>query len=227
MPTKTEQADLLQVMFGRNGEAPLPVIAAQSPADCFAIAVEAARIAITYRTPVIVLSDGYLANGSEPWRIPVIDELPTIDPNFTVEPNATDDKGAPTYLPYLRDPETLARAWAIPGTAGLDHRIGGLEKEDKTGNISYDPANHDLMIRTRQAKVDGIDVPSVEVDDPDGTAKVLVLGWGSTYGPIGAAVRRVRKVGGKIAQAHLRHLNPFPSNLGDVLKSYDKVLVPR
>jgi 2-oxoglutarate ferredoxin oxidoreductase subunit alpha len=228
MPTKTEQADLLQVMFGRNGEAPLPVLAAQSPADCFAIAIEAARIAITYRTPVIVLSDGYLANGSEPWRIPVIDELPTIEPNLTLEPNATDAKGAPVYLPYLRDPETLARAWAIPGTAGLDHRIGGLEKEDKTGNISYDPANHDLMVRTRQAKVDGIarSIPPIEVDDPDGTAKVLVLGWGSTYGPIGAGVRRVRRVGGKIAQAHLRHLNPFPANLGDLLKSYEKVLVP-
>jgi 2-oxoglutarate ferredoxin oxidoreductase subunit alpha len=226
MPTKTEQADLLQVMFGRNGEAPLPVLAAQSPADCFAIAVEAARIAVTYRTPVIVLSDGYLANGSEPWQIPVIEDLPTIDPNFTTEPNATNDKGEPAYLPYLRDPETLARAWAIPGTAGLDHRIGGLEKEDKTGNISYDPANHDLMVRTRQAKVDGIDVPPLEVDDPDGTAKVLVLGWGSTYGPIGAGCRRVRKVGGKVAQAHLRHLNPFPANLGDILKSYDKVLVP-
>jgi 2-oxoglutarate ferredoxin oxidoreductase subunit alpha len=228
MPTKTEQADLLQVMFGRNGEAPLPVLAAQSPADCFAIAVEATRIAITYRTPVIVLSDGYLANGSEPWQIPVIEDLPTIDPDFTLEPNATNDKGEPAYLPYLRDPETLARAWAIPGTAGLDHRIGGLEKEDKTGNISYDPANHDLMIRTRQAKVDGIarSIEPLEVDDPDGEAKVLVLGWGSTYGPIGAGVRRVRKVGGKVAQAHLRHLNPFPPNLGDVLGRYEKILVP-
>ncbi|GAA1554974.1 2-oxoacid:acceptor oxidoreductase subunit alpha [Kribbella lupini] len=226
MPTKTEQADLLQVMFGRNGEAPLPVLAAQSPADCFAIAVEAARIAVTYRTPVMVLSDGYLANGSEPWRIPAVEDLVKIDPNFTTEPNATTEDGKPAYLPYLRDPETLARAWAVPGTAGLDHRIGGLEKEDKTGNISYDPANHDLMIRTRQAKVDGVSVPLLEVDDPDGEAKVLVLGWGSTYGPIGAAVRRVRRVGGKIAQAHLRHLNPFPANLGDVLKSYDKVLVP-
>jgi 2-oxoglutarate/2-oxoacid ferredoxin oxidoreductase subunit alpha len=228
MPTKTEQADLLQVMFGRNGEAPLPVLAAQSPADCFAIAIEAARIAITYRTPVIVLSDGYLANGSEPWQVPVIEDLPTIEPNFATEPNATDANGKPQYLPYLRDPETLARAWAIPGTAGLDHRIGGLEKEDKTGNISYDPANHDLMVRTRQAKVDGIAraIEPLEVDDPDGTAKVLVLGWGSTYGPIGAGVRRVRKVGGKVAQAHLRYLNPFPPNLGEVLKSYDKVLVP-
>jgi len=228
MPTKTEQADLLQVMFGRNGEAPLPVVAAQSPADCFATAIEAARIAVTYRTPVIVLSDGYLANGSEPWQIPVIEDLPAIDPNFTTAPNSTDDKGEPQYLPYLRDPETLARAWAIPGTAGLDHRIGGLEKKDKTGNISYDPANHDLMIRTRQAKVDAVarSIPPIEVDDPDGTAKVLVLGWGSTYGPIGAGVRRVRTVGGKIAQAHLRHLNPFPENLGEVLRSYDKVLVP-
>jgi 2-oxoglutarate ferredoxin oxidoreductase subunit alpha len=177
---------------------------------------------------VIVLSDGYLANGSEPWQVPVVEDLPKIEPNFTVEPNATDAKGAPTYLPYLRDPETLARAWAIPGTPDLDHRIGGLEKEDKTGNISYDPANHDLMIRTRQAKVDGIarSIPPIEVDDPDGTANVLVLGWGSTYGPIGAGVRRVRKVGGKVATAHLRHLNPFPSNLGDLLKSYEKVLVP-
>ncbi|NEA36257.1 2-oxoacid:acceptor oxidoreductase subunit alpha [Streptomyces sp. SID13031] len=226
MPTKTEQADLLQVMFGRNGESPLPVIAAQSPADCFSIAVEAARIAVTYRTPVMVLSDGYLANGSEPWQVPQIDDLPTTDPNFTTEPNATNDKGEPVYLPYVRDPETLARAWAIPGTPGLDHRVGGLEKEDKTGNISYDPANHDLMIRTRQAKVDGITVPPLEVDDPDGTAKVLVLGWGSTYGPIGAACRRVRKVGGQIAQTHLRHLNPFPANLGEVLAKYDKVLVP-
>jgi 2-oxoglutarate ferredoxin oxidoreductase subunit alpha len=215
-------------MYGRNGEAPVPIVAPQSPGDCFAAAVEAARIAVTYRTPVIVLSDGYLANGSEPWQIPVVEDLVTIDPNFTTEPNATADDGTPKYLPYLRDPETLARAWAIPGTAGLDHRIGGLEKEDKTGNISYDPANHDLMIRTRQAKVDGIarSIDPLVVDDPDGDAKVLVLGWGSTYGPIGAGVRRVRKVGGKVAQAHLRHLNPFPANLGDVLKSYDKVLVP-
>jgi 2-oxoglutarate/2-oxoacid ferredoxin oxidoreductase subunit alpha len=228
MPTKTEQADLLQVMFGRNGEAPLPVIAAQSPADCFDIALEATRIAVTYRTPVVVLSDGYLANGSEPWQIPVIEELAKIDPNFTTEPNATSATGEPTYLPYLRDPETLARAWAVPGTPGLDHRIGGLEKEDKTGNISYDPANHDLMVRTRRAKVDGVaqTIPPLEVDDPDGTAKVLVLGWGSTYGPIGAGCRRVRKVGGKVAQAHLRHLNPFPPNLGEVLQRYDKVLVP-
>ena len=228
MPTKTEQADLLQVLFGRNGEAPLPVIAAQSPADCFDIAIEATRIALTYRTPVIVLSDGYLANGSEPWQVPDVASLPAIDPKFTTEPNAKDDKGADVYLPYQRDPETLARDWAIPGTPGLDHRIGGLEKEDRTGNVSYDPANHDLMIRTRQAKIDGVarSIPPLEVDDPSGEAKVLVLGWGSTYGPIGAGVRRVRRVGGKIAQAHLRHLNPFPSNLGEVLKRYDKVLVP-
>ncbi len=228
MPTKTEQADLLQVMFGRNGEAPLPVLAAQSPADCFAIAIEAARIAVTYRTPVIVLSDGYLANGSEPWQIPVIEDLPTIDPNFTLEPNSTNDKGEPTYLPYLRDPETLARAWAIPGTAGLDHRIGGLEKEDKTGNISYDPANHDLMIRTRQAKVDGIAAhPAAGGGRPGryGEGARARLGHRRTARSA-PACRRVRKVGGKVAQAHLRHLNPFPSNLGDVLKSYDKVLVP-
>ena len=228
MPTKTEQADLLQVLYGRNGEAPLPVVAAQSPADCFDIAIEAIRIALTYRTPVIVLSDGYLANGSEPWKIPEVATLPTIDPKFTTVPNATDDKGAEVYHPYQRDPETLARDWAIPGTPGLDHRIGGLEKEDRTGNVSYDPANHDLMVRTRQAKIDGIarTIPPLEVEDPSGTAKVLVLGWGSTYGPIGAGVRRVRRVGGEVAQAHLRHLNPFPSNLGEVLKRYDKVLVP-
>lgn len=226
MPTKTEQADLLQVMFGRNGEAPLPVLAAQSPADCFDVAVEAIRIAITYRTPVMVLTDGYLANGSEPWKVPTIADVPAIEPNFATELNGTDAQGKPVFLPYLRDPETLARAWAIPGTAGLDHRIGGVEKEDKTGNISYDPANHDLMVRTRQAKVDGVKVPPLTVDDPGDAAKVLVLGWGSTYGPIGAGVRRVRKVGGKVAQAHLRHLNPFPANLGEVLRKYDKVLVP-
>jgi 2-oxoglutarate ferredoxin oxidoreductase subunit alpha len=170
---------------------------------------------------VILLSDGYLANGAEPWAIPDVDDLPDLRVDFATEPNSEDGQ----FLPYLRDPETLARPWAIPGTAGLQHRIGGLEKADKTGNISYDPANHDLMVRTRQAKVDGVSVPPLEVDDPDG-AKVLVLGWGSTYGPIGAGVRRVRRVGGKIAQAHLRHLNPFPANLGEVLKSYDKVLVP-
>ena len=222
LPTKTEQADLLQAMFGRNGEAPVPVVAPATPAECFDAALEAARIAVTYRTPVFLLSDGYLANGSEPWRIPDIGELPEIDPKFATEPNRED--GA--FWPYLRDPHTLARPWAVPGTAGLEHRIGGIEKQDGTGSISYDPANHDFMVRTRQAKVDGITVRPVEVDDPTGAARVLVLGWGSTYGPITAAVRRVRADGGEVAQAHLRNLNPFPANLGAVLRSYEKVIVP-
>jgi 2-oxoglutarate/2-oxoacid ferredoxin oxidoreductase subunit alpha len=228
LPTKTEQADLLQAMFGRNGESPIPIVAPQSPADCFDAAVEAARIAVTYRTPVMLLSDGMLANGSEPWRIPEVTELPTIDPDFATGPNHTTDKGVEEFWPYLRDEETLARPWAVPGTAGLEHRIGGLEKGDGHGNISYEPANHDLMVRTRQAKVDGIarSLPPLEVDDPDGEARVLVLGWGSTYGPIGAAVRSVRNTGIPVAQAHLRHLNPFPADLGDVLKRYDAVMVP-
>ena len=233
LPTKTEQADLLQAMFGRNGEAPVPIVAPKSPGDCFDAALEAIRIAITYRTPVMLLSDGYLANGSEPWRIPDVDELPAIDPAFATEANhvvSTSATGEETkeFWPYLRDPQTLARPWAVPGTAGLEHRIGGLEKGDGHGNISYDPANHDFMVRTRQAKIDRIadSLPPLEVDDPTGTAKVLVLGWGSTYGPIGAGVRRVRKAGFHVAQAHLRHLNPFPNDLGDVLERYEKVLVP-
>ena len=236
LPTKTEQADLLQAMFGRNGEAPVPIIAPQSPGDCFDAAVEAARIAITYRTPVMLLSDGYLANGSEPWRIPEVGALPTIDPDFATELNHTvtndDDTETAEFWPYSRDAETLARPWAIPGTPGLEHRIGGLEKADGHGNISYDPGNHDFMVRTRQAKIDRIadSFPPLAVDDPPGPdgqrAKVLVLGWGSTYGPIGAGVRRVRKAGYQVAQAHLRHLNPFPKDLGDILKRYDKVLVP-
>src|SRR5919199_1905402 len=194
LPTKTEQSDLLQAMFGRNGEAPVPVIAPRSPADCFDAALEAARIALTYRTPVILLSDGYLANGAEPWAIPSIDELPDLRVEFATEPNGSAPDGTPEFLPYLRDPETLARAWAIPGTAGLQHRVGGLEKADRTGNISYDPANHDFMVRTRQAKVHGLaaGLPPTEVDDPAGDAKVAVIGWGSTYGPIGAACRQVR-----------------------------------
>ncbi|WP_405395242.1 2-oxoacid:acceptor oxidoreductase subunit alpha [Microbispora hainanensis] len=222
MPTKTEQTDLLMAMYGRNGESPVPVLAAATPSDCFTMAIEAARIALKYRTPVMLLSDGYLANGSEPWRIPEIDELPDISVLFTTEANGDDG----TYLPYLRDPETLARPWAVPGTAGLEHRIGGIEKADGTGNISYDPDNHDKMVRLRQAKIDGIDVPDLTVDDPDGDARVLVLGWGSTYGPIAAAARRVRAAGHKVAQAHLRHLNPLPANTGEVLRSYDKVLLP-
>ncbi len=228
LPTKTEQADLLMAMFGRNGEAPVPIVAPQSPADCFDAAIEACRIALKYRTPVFVLSDGYLANGSEPWRIPDVASLPDLTVEFATHTNKTLDDGTEVFWPYLRDPETLARPWAVPGTPGLEHRIGGIEKADGSGNISYDPANHDLMVRTRQAKIDGIarDIPELEVDDPSGQARVLVLGWGSTYGPIGAACRRVRADGHHVAQAHLRHLNPFPANTGEVLRRYDKVLVP-
>jgi 2-oxoglutarate ferredoxin oxidoreductase subunit alpha len=226
LPTKTEQSDLLQAMFGRNGEAPVPVIAPQSPGDCFDAALEAARIALTYRTPVILLSDGYLANGAEPWAIPAVDELPDLSGavDFATGPNGDDGE----FLPYLRDQETLARPWAIPGTAGLQHRIGGLEKADRTGNISYDPANHDFMTRTRQAKVDGIaaGLPPTEVDDPDGDARVAVIGWGSTYGPIGAACRRIRRSRRSVAQIHLRHLNPMPADLGDILRRYDRVVCP-
>jgi 2-oxoglutarate ferredoxin oxidoreductase subunit alpha len=226
LPTKTEQADLLQAMYGRNGEAPVPIVAPSTPADCFDAALEAARIALTYRTPVFLLSDGYLANGSEPWRIPETDGLPDLRVQFAQQPNHTLDDGTETFWPYKRDPQTLARPWAVPGTPGLEHRIGGIEKQDGTGNISYDPANHDFMVRTRQAKVDGIEVPDIEVDDPQGEAKTLVLGWGSTYGPITAAVRRLRRAGQHIAQAHLRHLAPFPANLGTVLRSYERVVIP-
>ncbi len=223
LPTKTEQADLLQAMFGRNGEAPVPIVAPRSPADCFDTVLEAVRIAVTYRTPVLLLSDGYLANGSEPWRLPAVEDLPRIDPAF-----ATPEEGGEPFQPYRRDAETLARPWAIPGTAGLEHRIGGLEKADRTGEISYDPANHDLMVRTRQAKIDGIakGLPPLELDDPAGEARVLVLGWGSTYGPIGAGVRRARRDGIAVAQAHLRHLNPLPGDLGSVLRRYERVVVP-
>jgi 2-oxoglutarate ferredoxin oxidoreductase subunit alpha len=225
LPTKTEQSDLLQAMYGRNGEAPVPVVAAQSPSDCFYAAIEAARIAITYRTPVMLLSDGYLANGSEPWRLPDVSELPTIEPAFAVPADAPD---AEPFLPYARDAETLARPWAPPGVAGLEHRIGGLEKQALTGAISYDAGNHDLMVRTRQAKIEGIakTIPDLIVDDPSGYAKLLVIGWGSTYGPIGAGARRVRRRGHSIAQVHLRHINPFPANLGEILDCYDRVLCP-
>jgi len=231
MPTKTEQTDLLPAMFGRNGESPVPIVAPASPADCFHAAIEAARIAVKYRTPVILLSDGYLANGSEPWRIPDTASLPDLSAEFSfAAPPGPAGPGEQSgaFEPFRRDPVTLARPWAIPGTPGLEHRIGGIEKADITGEISYDPDNHDRMVRLRQAKIDGIaaDIEPLPVDDPDGSARVLVLGWGSTYGAIGAAVRRVRNAGHAVAQAHLRHLNPFPSNLGDVLRRYDKVLVP-
>ncbi len=228
LPTKTEQADLLQALYGRNGESPVAVVAAQSPTDCFDAAMEAVRIATTYRTPVILLSDGYLANGSEPWSVPNVDDLPELDVQFATQPNGSDDKGEPIFHPFLRDPATLARPWAIPGTAGLEHRIGGIEKADVTGHISYDPDNHDKMVRLRAAKIEKIaeTIPDIEVDDPSGAARVLVLGWGSTYGPISAAARLVRNAGTDIAQAHVRHLNPFPANLGDVLRRYDRVIVP-
>ena len=223
MPTKPEQGDLLLVLFGRNGESPVPVVAAKSPSDCFHAAIEACRIALKYRTPVYLLSDAYLANGSEPWLLPDVDSLPDISTSFATEPNFEGE-----FLPYLRDEQTLARPWAVPGTPGLEHRVGGLEKADRTGNISYDAENHDLMTRLRAQKVAGIagDIPELEVDDPDGDATVLVLGWGGTYGPIAAGCRRVRRDGRKVAHAHLTHLNPFPRNTGEVLRRYEKVLVP-
>jgi 2-oxoglutarate ferredoxin oxidoreductase subunit alpha len=223
MPTKPEQTDLLMVLFGRNGESPVPVVAASSPSQCFHAAIEAARIALKYRTPVYLLSDAALANGSEPWLIPNVEELPSIETIFATGPNDGD-----TFHPYKRDPETLARPWAVPGTPGLEHRIGGLEKADVTGGISYDPDNHDRMVRLRAQKVANIaaDIPELEVDDTDGDARVLVLGWGSTYGPIGAAVRLARRDGHRVASAHLHHLNPFPRNTGEVLRRYEKVLVP-
>ena len=220
MPTKTEQADLLLVMYGRHGESPLPIVSASTPSECFTAALEAARIAVRYRTPVILLSDTFIANSSEPWPIPDIESLPTIDPEFA-SPNGQD------FLPYARD-DKLARPWAIPGTPGLVHRIGGLERQDGTGNISYDAANHELMTRLRQAKVDGIadDIPALEVEDPSGEADLLVLGWGSSLGTITAAVARARADGRNVATAHLRYLNPFPANTGDVVRAYGKVLIP-
>jgi 2-oxoglutarate ferredoxin oxidoreductase subunit alpha len=218
LPTKTEQADLLQVLYGRNGESPVAVIAPATPSDCFDVAVEAARIALTYRTPVILLSDGAIANGSEPWRIPDIASYQKIDHTFA--------KPDEPFEPYARDPETLARQFAVPGTPGLEHRIGGLEKANGSGNISYEPKNHDLMVRLRQAKIDGITVPDLEVDDPTGDAELLLVGWGSSYGPIGEACRRARRKGIKVAHAHIRYLNPFPANLGEVLKRYSNVVLP-
>ena len=225
LPTKTEQADLLQAMFGRNGEAPLPIVAPCTPGDCFAAAVEAAAIAVTYRTPVMLLSDGALANGSEPWKVPGRRLAAAVDPGFATEPNAPD--GSDEFWPYLRDDDTLARPWAIPGTPGLEHRIGGLEKADGRGSISYDPDNHDRMVRLRQAKIDGIEVPDLEVDDPHGDADC----WSSAGAPPTArsapAARRVRNKGHHVATAHLRNLNPMPANLADVLGRYRTVLCPR
>jgi 2-oxoglutarate/2-oxoacid ferredoxin oxidoreductase subunit alpha len=221
MPTKTEAADLLMAMHGRHGESPLPIVASATPAQCFDAALEAVRIAITYRTPVILLSDTFLANSSEPWRVPDAADLPEIEPSF-----ATGTNGDGAFLPYLRD-EKLARPWAIPGTKGLQHVIGGLEKEADTGNVNYEPENHALMTRLRAERIAGIanDIPDLEVDHEDG-AEMLVLGWGSTFGAIKGAVRRVRKRGKKVARAHLYHLNPLPRNTAEVVHSYPKVLVP-
>jgi 2-oxoglutarate/2-oxoacid ferredoxin oxidoreductase subunit alpha len=218
MPTKTEAADLLMALYGRHGESPLPVVAASTPADCFQTAIEAVRIAVTHRTPVILLSDTFLANSSEPWMLPEVDSLPEIDPRFATDPSG--------FQPYSRD-EKLARPWAVPGTPGLRHRIGGLEKEDGTGNISYDPVNHAHMTHLRAERVARVEVPDVEVDDPDGDASLLVLGWGSSYGAIQGAARRLRREQGvKVATVHIRHLNPMPGNLEEVLRSYERVLVP-
>jgi len=227
LPTKTEQADLLLAMYGRHGEAPLPIVAAMSPSHCFDAALEAVRLAVKYRTPVMLLTDGYIANGAEPWLLPEVDALPDISVPFATEPNHTDDAGNPVFWPFLRDPDTLARPWAIPGTPGLMHRIGGIEKQDGTGNVNYDPANHEHMVRIRAEKVARIagDIPEVEVDDP-GQASILVLSWGSTWGIAQQAVRQARDSGIEVAHAHLVHLNPFPRNLGEVLRRYDKVLVP-
>ncbi|MCL4434902.1 MAG: 2-oxoacid:acceptor oxidoreductase subunit alpha [Actinobacteria bacterium] len=230
IPTKTEQADLLAVVHGRHGESPVPVVAAMSPGHAFDAAIEACRIAIEYRTPVYLLSDGYVANSSEPWRLPDLDALPAIDPHFLDTPNHVDDQGNASYWPYVRDPDTFARQWAIPGTPGLEHRMGGLEHADGSGNVAYDTLNHEKMTQLRQAKLDAISksIPLLAVDDPDGLggAEVLAVSWGSTYPAVLAGVRRTRKRGLKVAMVHLVHLNPFPSNLGEILGRYRKIIVP-
>ena len=222
MPTKVEQSDLLMAMFGRHGESPLPVISIPTPSEAFELTIEAARIALKYMTPVVLLSDNHVANSSEPWKLPDIESLPNISVSFAKSSN-----GGGHFLPYMRDLNTFARPWAIPGTAGLEHRIGGIEKEAVTGNVSYDPGNHQLMTDSRAWKVANIaiDIPALEVNADEG-AELLVIGWGSTYGAIRAAINRVRAKGRKVATAHLRHLNPFPTNLGEILRSYPKVLVP-
>jgi 2-oxoglutarate ferredoxin oxidoreductase subunit alpha len=222
LPTKTEQADLMLAMYGRHGEAPMPIVAAKSPSHCFDATIEAARIALKYRTPVFLLTDGFLANGAEPWRLPSVSDLPDISVPFALSPNHEGE-----FWPFLRDPETLARPWAIPGTEGLEHRIGGIEKQDGSGNIDYDPGNHELMTQLRAAKVAGIakDIPLMEVDDP-GSASLLVLGWGSTWGVAQQAVRQARARGLSVAHAHLVHVNPFPTNLGEVLARYQHCLIP-
>lgn len=226
MPTKTEQGDLLQAMWGRNGESPLPVVAAASPSDCFDVAVTACRMAVEYRTPVVMLSDALLANGAEPWLLPDLSEIPPIDSHLATGPNGTDDRGEPVHLPYRRDPRTLARDWAVPGTPGAEHRLGGLEKSIEAGTVTYSPLNHEQMVRTRARRIAGIPVPDVEVDDPSGGARVLVVGWGSAWGSITAAVQRLRAAGADIARVQVRTLNPLPANLGRVLRGYERVVVP-
>jgi 2-oxoglutarate/2-oxoacid ferredoxin oxidoreductase subunit alpha len=219
MPTKTEQADLLQAMFGRNGECPVAIVAPSTPADCFWMAMEAWRLAVKYMTPVFFMSDGYLGNGSEPWRIPTLDEIPTMQLEFA--------RAGEPFEPYRRDPVTLARPWAIPGTPGLEHRIGGIEKSDITGNVDYEPENHEKMVKLRAEKIARIanDIPDLEVEGPE-SGDLLILGWGSTYGAITSAAREARGRGKSVASAHLRYINPFPKNLGTVLSNYKKVLIP-
>jgi 2-oxoglutarate/2-oxoacid ferredoxin oxidoreductase subunit alpha len=228
LPTKTEQADLLLAMYGHHGESPLPIVSAHTPSQCFFAAIEAARIALKYRTPVILLSDGYLANGAEPWLLPDVSTLPDISVEFATEPNHVDDDGNESFWPYLRDPVTLARPWGVPGTPGLMHRIGGIEKADGSGNISYEPDNHERMVHLRAEKVAGItrDIPPLEVTGDVDDADLLIIGWGSTWGAISGAVDRVRAAGHKVAQTHLVHLNPFPADLGDILRRYPRVICP-
>lgn len=219
LPTKPEQSDLYQAMYGRHGEAPLPVVAAASAADCFAMTIEAARLAMKYMTPVILLTDGYIAQGTEPWRVPALEELPDLSPKFAENPE--------NFAPYDRDPETLARKWAIPGMQGMEHRIGGLEKQNITGAVSHDPENHQYMVEIRQEKIDRIanDIPKAEVMGAE-DADLLVIGWGSSYGAIKSAVDEKNREGAKVAYVHLKHLNPLPRNLGEIIKKYDKILVP-
>jgi 2-oxoglutarate/2-oxoacid ferredoxin oxidoreductase subunit alpha len=223
LPTKTEQSDLLQAMNGRNGEAPVAIVAPATPADCFQMAFEACRIAVQHMTPVFFLSDGYLANGSEPWRFPKSDDLPSFKADFATVEDLEDG----TFMPYKRN-AALVRKWAIPGVAGLEHRVGGIEKEDGTGNISYDPVNHEHMVHTRAKKVANIadNIPLQDIEVGEATGKVLVLGWGSTFGAIKAAVKELREEGHAVSHAHVRYLNPFPKNLEEVMKGFDKVLIP-
>jgi 2-oxoglutarate ferredoxin oxidoreductase subunit alpha len=219
MPTKTEQTDLLQVLFGRNGESPMPIVAPATPGECFDYAIEAVRIALKYMTPVVYLSDAFLANGAEPWRVPDVADLPSIGRDGEADPA--------TFRPYARDPKTLARPFVVPGTPGLEHRIGGLEKADISGNVSYDPDNHDRMVRLRAEKVARIadDIPDLQVFGPR-EGELLILGWGSTYGAIRSAVERLQAAGRSVAHAHLRHINPLPRNTGEVLRAYRTVLLP-